>query len=235
MIRFLFLFIASALANSAYAGTVIKKIVDSSGHVIYTNLTDAYRGKIIKRFDSEGITHFRNVRPSLSNQIVKTGSSHYNYRFGSNYPAIFSSFGNSYYPRQHEGGSANKSRFSTLISDAATRHRVDEKLLHAVIQTESAYNPSAVSRAGAVGLMQLMPETARRYGVINRTDPAQNVNGGTKYLRDLLDMFNYNLRLAVAAYNAGENAVMKYNYSIPPYPETQNYVRQVLSRYNRSL
>ena len=82
--------------------------------------------------------------------------------------------------------------------------------------------------------MQLMPDTARRFGVTNRTDPVQNVDGGTRYLRELLDMFD-DIRLAVAAYNAGEGAVMKYNNSIPPYPETQNYVRQVLSLYHRSL
>jgi soluble lytic murein transglycosylase-like protein len=81
----------------------------------------------------------------------------------------------------------------------------------------------------------LMPDTARRYGVLNRTDPVQNVDGGTRYLKDLLGMFNHNLHLAVAAYNAGENAVIKYNNSIPPYPETRNYVRQVLARYNSSL
>lgn len=129
--------------------------------------------------------------------------------------------------------SARKSQFNDLIAQAAQRHQVDEKLLHAVIQTESAYNANAISSAGAVGLMQLMPDTARRYGVFDRNDPDQNINGGTKYLRYLLDLFNYNLDLAVAAYNAGENAVMKYHNSIPPYPETQNYVRQVLSLYNR--
>jgi soluble lytic murein transglycosylase-like protein len=107
-------------------------------------------------------------------------------------------------------------------------------LLHAVIRVESAYNPSAVSSAGAVGLMQLMPGTAQRYGVVDRTDPVQNIEGGARYLRDLMAMFGSDLTLAIAAYNAGENAVIKYNNSIPPYPETQNYVRQVLSLYRRS-
>lgn len=128
--------------------------------------------------------------------------------------------------------SVNKSRFSDLIAETAGRYQVDEKLLHAVIQTESAYNSNAVSRAGAVGLMQLMPGTAQRYGVVDRNDPAQNVEGGTRYLRDLLDMFSPNIDLAIAAYNAGENAVLKYHYSIPPYSETRNYVKQVLALYN---
>jgi soluble lytic murein transglycosylase-like protein len=118
-----------------------------------------------------------------------------------------------------------------LINQAANRHNVDPRLLHAVIQTESAYNSKAVSSAGAVGLMQLMPATARRYGVTNRNDPDQNIEGGTRYLRDLIEMFTPNLDLAVAAYNAGENAVIKYNYKVPPYPETRNYVKQVLARY----
>ncbi|SJM89905.1 lytic transglycosylase domain-containing protein [Crenothrix polyspora] len=128
---------------------------------------------------------------------------------------------------------AKKSQFNELITQAANRHQVDEKLVHAVIQTESAYNANATSSAGAVGLMQLMPGTAKQYGVTDRNDPSQNINGGTKYLRYLLDLFNSNMDLAVAAYNAGENAVMRHNNSIPPYPETRNYVRQVLSLYNR--
>lgn len=126
-----------------------------------------------------------------------------------------------------------KSQFNHLITQAALRHQVDEKLVHAVIQTESAYNANATSSAGAVGLMQLMPGTAKQYGVTDRNDPDQNINGGTRYLRYLLDLFNSNMDLAVAAYNAGEHTVMKYHNSIPPYPETRNYVRQVLSLYNR--
>ncbi|MGR8980984.1 MAG: lytic transglycosylase domain-containing protein [Gammaproteobacteria bacterium] len=129
--------------------------------------------------------------------------------------------------------SAKKSKFADLINEKAFRYRVDPKLVHAVIQTESAYNATAVSSAGAVGLMQLMPDTARRYGVVDRRDPDQNIEGGTRYLKYLIEMFTPNLDLAVAAYNAGENAVIKHNYSIPPYPETRNYVKQVLSLYNR--
>lgn len=128
---------------------------------------------------------------------------------------------------------SNKQKYNDIIAKAASDYQIDEKLLHAVIQAESAYHAQAVSSAGAVGLMQLMPDTARRYGVRDRTDPEQNINGGTRYLRDLLAMFNSNLTLAVAAYNAGEGAVKKYNNSIPPYPETRNYVKQVLALYHR--
>jgi soluble lytic murein transglycosylase-like protein len=125
--------------------------------------------------------------------------------------------------------SKNKKEFEQLIAKTADKHQVDPKLLHAVIQAESAYNPSAVSSAGAVGLMQLMPATATRFGVTDRYDPIQNIEGGTRYLKYLLHLFNSDLRLAVAAYNAGENAVMRNHNSIPPYAETQHYVSEVLS------
>jgi len=123
----------------------------------------------------------------------------------------------------------NKNKYADLIAKAADRHQVDAKLLHAVIQAESSYNATAVSSAGAMGLMQLMPGTARRYGVTDREDPVQNIDGGTRYLKHLLQLFDSNLNLAVAAYNAGENAVIKYNNTIPPYPETRHYVKEVLS------
>ncbi len=198
----------------------IYKYVDPNGRVTYTNLR---------------LPNSSSSRHSLAKLIIKTPENQYKFRGNSNYPTIFHNFGDSFSSNRYGNRSVNKDKFSNLIAHAANRNGVEEKLVHAVIQTESAYNASAVSRAGAVGLMQLMPDTARRYGVTNRTDPVQNVDGGTRYLRDLLGMFNYNLRLAVAAYNAGENAVIRYNNSIPPYPETQNYVRQVLSLYHRSL
>ena len=99
------------------------------------------------------------------------------------------------------------------------------------MRAESAYRADAVSSKGAVGLMQLMPATAERYGVRNRRDPAQNLSGGSQYLRDLLVMFDNDLQLALAAYNAGENAVIRYGHKIPPYAETQGYVRKVIGFY----
>ncbi|WP_374087776.1 lytic transglycosylase domain-containing protein [Methylomicrobium lacus] len=125
--------------------------------------------------------------------------------------------------------SKNKQQFEQLIAKTADKHQVDPKLLHAVIQAESAYNPSAVSSAGAVGLMQLMPATAARFGVTDSYDPVQNIEGGTRYLKHLLHLFNSDLRLAVAAYNAGENAVIRHHHNIPPYAETQHYVSEVLA------
>jgi soluble lytic murein transglycosylase-like protein len=135
------------------------------------------------------------------------------------------------------GGKQSKKRgeYDGLIRETANRYRLHPELLHAVVQTESAYNPGAVSSAGAVGLMQLMPDTARRYGVRDIWDPKENVKGGASYLRDLLDMFDNDLRLALAAYNAGENAVVRYGNQIPPYSETQDYVRKVIGSLRTQL
>ena len=127
----------------------------------------------------------------------------------------------------------NRQKFSPTVDYAAERYNLPKSLLHAVITAESAYDPAAVSIAGAVGLMQLMPETARRYGVKNRKDPYENIHGGSRYLRDLLDMFNNDMTLALAAYNAGEGAVKKYGNKVPPFAETQNYVRKVQEYYRQ--
>ncbi len=124
--------------------------------------------------------------------------------------------------------------YAPMIEDVAARNRLYPELIHAVVRAESAYNPHAVSRAGAVGLMQLMPATARRYGVDNSRDPQANLEGGSRYLRDLLNMFSNDLKLALAAYNAGENAVKKYGNKIPPYPETQQYVKRVIAFYKQN-
>ncbi|MGA7980480.1 MAG: transglycosylase SLT domain-containing protein [Chromatiaceae bacterium] len=124
--------------------------------------------------------------------------------------------------------SVRRVRYSTLIEATARQFNLYPELLHAVVRTESAYNASAVSSAGAIGLMQLMPATAARYHVSDIWNPVENLRGGAEYLRDLLDMFEHDLRLALAAYNAGENAVIKYGNRIPPYAETQHYVRKVL-------
>lgn len=128
---------------------------------------------------------------------------------------------------------ANRKRFSGKIAEVANQYQVPEALLHAVITIESVYDPDAISRAGAVGLMQLMPATARRYGVYNRRNPAANLTGGTRYLKDLLIRFDNDIELALAGYNAGENAVEKFGNQIPPYDETQEYVRKVLKLYSQ--
>jgi len=119
------------------------------------------------------------------------------------------------------------------VMAAARAFQLDPALIHAVISAESGYNPLARSPKGAKGLMQLMPATARRYGVDNPLDPKQNIEGGSAYLRYLLTLFGNDLQLALAAYNAGEGAVMEYGHRIPPYRETTQYVPKVLSYYKR--
>lgn len=123
-------------------------------------------------------------------------------------------------------------RFAKIIAETAKKERVPVALVHAIIKAESNYNPNALSPKGAQGLMQLMPATAKRYGVTDRTNPTKNIQAGVRYLKDLLVMFNGNVKLAIAGYNAGENAVIRYNYQIPPYKETRNYVRIVINYYN---
>jgi soluble lytic murein transglycosylase-like protein len=134
---------------------------------------------------------------------------------------------------QTDGQGLQPTKYSGHVLAAAKETSVDAALIHAVISVESGYNPAARSSAGAVGLMQLMPETARRYGVKNRLDPAQNIRGGARYLHDLQVMFGNNLQLVLAAYNAGEEAVMKYGKRIPPYRETAAYVPKVLGYYKK--
>jgi len=123
---------------------------------------------------------------------------------------------------------ADPDAYDRLITSAASAHKVDRALVKAVMHVESAFNRFAVSEKGALGLMQLMPDTAERYGVTDVFDPRQNVDGGVRYLKDLQRMFGNDTRLVLAAYNAGENAVKRHN-GIPPYDETQDYVRKVLA------
>ena len=118
-------------------------------------------------------------------------------------------------------------RFEPLVQEHAGRHGLRADLVRAVIQVESGFNPKATSPKGAMGLMQLMPGTARELGVVNAYDPAENIRGGTMYLRQLLDRYDGKEELALAAYNAGFHAVERYGRKVPPYNETQNYVKKV--------
>lgn len=121
--------------------------------------------------------------------------------------------------------------YSQIIHTAASRHQVDPALIKAVILAESKYNPEAVSKKGAKGLMQLMPATARSLGVMDIFDPEDNINGGTRYLKKLLDRFDGNIKLALAAYNAGSRYVKKYG-GVPPFLQTRTFIKNVL-KYHR--
>jgi soluble lytic murein transglycosylase-like protein len=169
--------------------------------------------------DDEGVTHYTNVPDDA--------------RF-----VLFQKTGDDRVAMSPERAASWKERanaYASLIDVTARRTEVHPALLRAVIAAESAFDPNAVSRAGAQGLMQLHPNTAKRYGVANPFDPAANVDGGARYLHYLLRRFDNNLELALAAYNAGEEAVERHGRHIPPYAETQAYVPTVLRLYRRFL
>jgi hypothetical protein len=197
---------------------------------------------VYKYIDADGVVHLTN-RPPPEEQTLLYTRSYMVRRYSPppSAPLLPDSFSPSQFLALHgltpysppvTGKNTEKTRpYDDTIQHIAAQYHLSAELLHAVIKVESNYNPNAVSPKGATGLMQLMPGTAARYGVTDRTDPLDNITGGAKYLRDLLRLFNNDLTLALAAYNAGENAVIKHQHQIPPYRETQNYVKKVLALY----
>jgi Zn-finger nucleic acid-binding protein len=135
--------------------------------------------------------------------------------------------------RRERGWTSGSARIDSLIRQNGARFDVDPYLIFCVMEQESHFNTRAMSPVGARGLMQLMPGTAARFGVRNSHDPAQNIMGGTRYLKTLLKRFNNRVDLVLAGYNAGEGAVMKYGHRVPPYRETRNYVRKISARYRQ--
>ncbi len=131
-------------------------------------------------------------------------------------------------------GAKNRGLYKGVIDRVASLYGLESELLHAVIEVESGYNPAALSRKGASGLMQLMPGTARRYGVADAFDPEQNIDGGARYLRDLFQMFDGDVSLVLAAYNAGENAVTRNQKRVPQFRETLEYIPKVLAHYRKN-
>lgn len=128
---------------------------------------------------------------------------------------------------------AAKMQYDQIVTEIARIYGLESALLHAVISVESRYSPKAISKRGAIGLMQLMPDIAKRYGVTDSFDPVQNIHGGARHLQYLLRLFNNDMTLALAAYNAGEGAVAKYGNRIPPFRETASFVPQVLGFYQK--
>ena len=165
--------------------------------------------------DGAGVTHFTNVPSDPRYQFLLATPKELT-QSGEPYSAVVL---------------ARSAQYDPIIERAAASTSVAPDLLRAVIVVESGFNARAVSKKGAVGLMQLMPETARRYGASDRYDPRQNVHAGARYLRSLIDRYDQDLELALAAYNAGEDAVDRYGGQIPPYRETRAYVPRVLRVY----
>jgi hypothetical protein len=165
---------------------------------------------IFKYVDDEGVLHLTNV-PSIPNAKYVLVLKEKRILFRNN---------------------IDVNKFDQIIISAANKYKIDPALIKAVIKAESNFNHQAVSPVGAQGLMQLMPATASQLQVEDAFHPEKNIEGGVRYLRYLLNLYRGNLTLALAAYNAGERAVAKYNNQVPPYRETQNYVKRVLSLYN---
>jgi hypothetical protein len=138
-------------------------------------------------------------------------------------------------PKKERGWSTGRPSLDSLIRQNGHRHGVDPYLIFLVMEQESHFNSRAVSPKGAMGLMQLMPGTAARFGVRRAYDPAQNISGGTRYLRQLLSRFDNRVDLVLASYNAGEGAVMKFGHRVPPYKETRNYVKNISYKYRKAV
>jgi hypothetical protein len=194
-----------------------------------TCVPHAAQGDIVKYVDADGTIHFTNMPTQANYQRVSYAikETRQNVKIAPEKPFWFS-FGRLGY---FGSGGKNNIAYDRHIADACLQYGLDQRLVKAVIKAESAFDPFAVSPKGAQGLMQLMPSTSRDMGVLNPFDPQENIHGGVRYLRLLLDRFNNNVVNALAAYNAGPESVQKYG-GIPPYLVTQTYVQRVLSLYS---
>ena len=179
--------------------------------------------------EKDGTIRFTNKRPKNQKKVKIFNSK------GAKYARYSSLLGK--HAAFVRSGKLFKTTYSGYIAAASRRHKVSPSLIRAVIHAESAFNPSAVSPKGAMGLMQLMKSTSRRFSVRNPFNPEDNINGGVKFLSYLIKKYKGNLRLVLAAYNAGEGTVQKYR-GVPPYRETQNYITKVLQlqkRYSKAI
>jgi len=192
--------------------------------LLLTGTAPSARADIYQFVDENGVIHFTNV----SGDRVKKPSKVYAEPRRSGTVAAAQVQSSEKPARRDEGIPVS---YVNIINSACGKHGVDPSLVHAIVKVESDFNPYAVSRKGAMGLMQLMPETASSLKVRNSFSPDENIEGGVKYLRYLLDRYEGNISLALAAYNSGETAVKKWG-TIPPFKETQDYVRKIMQIYN---
>jgi soluble lytic murein transglycosylase-like protein len=208
---------AFSSSRSAGASSLWRLGAVALGLTFWAQSSDA-RADIYRYVDKDGVIHFSNV--TRRGKLVSKGKARPNLAAGAPSAASASS-----------RPATTPDEYDAYIREAASLYQIPEALVRAVIRVESNFDPRAISRANAQGLMQLIPATAERMLVTDPFDARQNVLGGTRYLRVLANLFNGNLQLTLAAYNAGEGAVIKYN-GIPPYEETQAYVSKVLEYYD---
>lgn len=195
------------------------------------NIPDFGHAEIYRYYDKNGVLHFTNV-PTMPTQVKTPTLPPYVAGIFAANRSLSARPLTLLKPASPSCNLANQSLYEPHIQLVCSRYGLDHNLVKAVIRTESAFNPEAVSPKGAMGLMQLMPGTSKDLGVANPFDPQQNIDGGARYLRLLLDRFDNDLVLALAAYNAGPEAVAKHG-GIPPYEETRSYVQRVLELYMR--
>ncbi len=203
----------------------LNRVVKSVATLLLTLLlSNKVLAKIYIYVDQEGNQYFSQKKENKNYQAL-LGSKDYTF------PESFTNWKQkSYADSRIPGNKKLQQRYHPLIVQAARQYQLEPAFIHAVITAESYYQPNAVSAAGAKGLMQLMPVTAQRFGVKDPFDPKQSIYAGTEYLNSLLKEFKTK-KLALAAYNAGEGTVRRYNRQIPPYPETQRYVLKVMDFY----
>jgi hypothetical protein len=182
----------------------VDEATETSAGILYTS------GKIAILLDRERVVRIEREQPAMKGEAAASGA------------------------RGNYAWSTGRLELDGLIKRTGARYGVDPYLIFCVMEQESQFNSRAVSPKGARGLMQLMPGTARRFGVRNPHDPSQSIDGGTRYLKELMGMFGGRTELVLASYNAGEGAVMRYGHRVPPYAETRNYVRRIGSRYARA-
>ena len=194
--------------------------------------TPAMATDIYGYVDSDGVPHYSNLPDSSRYQLVLRNPDDYKLKTDRRYRLRVDGRVDADEPDAPVAHFNARQPFGEIIDRESKSNSLDPHLVAALISVESNHNAGARSPKGAMGLMQLMPDTAKRYGIADPYHAESNIRGGTRYLRDLLAMFSGDVELALAAYNAGENAVIRYGNRIPPYAETRDYVPKVLKRYD---